>query len=1052
MINRLFTIILLLFTTFCFSDILKPLAVFADGKSAATMPRHTIFINFDLNQSMLIGTSRITLPKNTPLTLECGLLTITGSILERQDSTPIQVETDKDNIIAIPAADTEQTLLLSWTLRADNPYLDDNLISDDGITLAGFWHPIGDQDMLFSLRAALPPHFTGISEGEEITVTETQNSRQFVSTSSIPLRSLHFAAGPYTIRSRELNGVTIYSYFYKEDQQLAPEYLEEAAGYIKRYESLIGPFPYPRYSIVENRLPTGYGMPGFTLLGQAVVRLPFIKDTSLGHEILHSWFGNSVGLAEGSGNWCEGLTSYLADQSYAEDKGEGVEHRKEQILRYEAFVHAGNTMSLNDFSGAGDNRPMARKIRAVGYDKGSMVFHMLRREIGDQAFFLGLSNLYKQKKNKRASWKDLKAAFEAAADKNLDSFFRQWLDRKDIPQLSFQKITMKQEGGQSVIRFRLAQDNEKPYNLLVPVVVHTLTGDVRQVLTLSEPDQLFSITTDSLPTDILLDPDYDVLRHLSDEETPATWNRFLGAQDKTIVIADGDTGAAAYRPLFEVLEKQGAKIKKASEVTNGDLAGGSFLFAGDSPHRNGLFAGLPEKHEGFTLRVRKNPLNHDQTMVLVDSSSPEETGAVLRKLFHYGKYSDLHFSGGKIIDKTIDQTDNGFHLPLISTPSGVPVQTVQDFTTIIDEIGESRVVYVGESHTAYGDHLLQLQILQSLFARDTNIAIGMEMFPRSSQSALDDYIGGTISDEKEFIQKSRYFSVWGFDYRLYRDIIEFAKRHQLPIIGLNLDKKIVSKVFRQGNTDSISEEEQKTIAKERDLNVPGYRDRLQSVHAQHDPSSPSSNFGGFLQAQAMWDETMAESISNYLLAHPERRMVIFAGTGHVYRDSAIPLRVKRRMPKIRQSVLVSDNSLDTGKEQGKQVDYLIFTEPFDLPPEPKIGVVLKEEREIAAEKDSADPKDGDAVKTGRIRVVNISPHGKAGEAGIKEQDVILSVDGMPVHSVADLKIALIDKTPGETVQLKVLRQHALLPDEALEIGVELSSPQAPSMMKPPGHP
>ena len=75
---------------------------------------------------------------------------------------------------------------------------------------------------------------------------------------------------------------------------LVKNYIEHAKRYLKLYERLINKYPYKRFSIVENFLPTGYSMPTYTLLGQEVVRLPFIPETSLGHEILHQWFGNSV--------------------------------------------------------------------------------------------------------------------------------------------------------------------------------------------------------------------------------------------------------------------------------------------------------------------------------------------------------------------------------------------------------------------------------------------------------------------------------------------------------------------------------------------------------------------------------------------------------------------------------------------------------------------------------------------------------------------------------------------------------------------------------------
>lgn len=1047
--NSLFSFVLILTSSVLLYPVITPFPGLARAAVAQNaLPTHTIALSFDLKHSTLSGTSRINLPKNTPLALHCGPLTITGAILEQPNRTPLRIKANPKNIIRLNPGPGSRTLLLSWTLRADNPYADSNLITKNGITLAGFWHPMPEQDMLYTLTAALPPGFTGISEGEQISTTKRKGQQQFQTSFPYPLRGLHFAAGPYTVQSLQYKNVTIYSYFFAEDNHLAAEYLRKAAGYIKRFEALIGPFPYNRYSIVENRLPTGYGMPGFTLLGQAVIRLPFIKDTSLGHEILHSWFGNSIGLAESGGNWCEGLTSYLADQSFARDMDQGTEYRKHQLLQYEAFVHPDNTMPLSGFSGAGDNQPMAKAIRAIGYDKGSMIFHMLSKEIGEDAFFQGLKELYVHKKNQRASWQDLEQAFSRAAGKDLQPFFSQWLKRTDIPKLNIEQVSVEQEDGQSVVKFHLVQKNEQPYALQVPIVVKTLDSERRLVFSVNQPDQEFNILTKTLPTEIVMDPDYDVFRSPAEKEIPPTWSRFLGAEQKTIVLADDEARAAVYQPLADMLRDQGMDVKTASEITNQDLGTGSFLFAGNSGPRRSLFADAGNRGEGFSLQVRKNPLDPGQTMVLVDSGSSSETSAILRKLSHYGKYSSLHFKQGQIKDKQIAPSENGLRLSLLPAPPGIPTQAARDFSGIIKDLEQSRVIYAGETHTDYGDHLLQLQIIQALYAKNkNNLAIGMEMFPRSSQPALDAYIAGEIATEKEFIKASRYFSVWGYDYRLYRDIIGFAKKNNLPIIGLNLDKKIVSQVFKEGNTDTIGEEDLATIAEERDLDVPGYRERLTEVHSRH-KSSPHGNekknntksFGGFLQAQALWDETMAQSITNYLLDNPERTMIVIAGAGHVYKDSAIPLRVQRRMPELRQSVLISDNGMDTGRVQGKQVDYLMFPRPVGLSPAPKVGVMLKEEK--AAENGGKD----------QIRIVGISPHGDGTKAGLKKQDIILSVDGTPIHDVADLKIALLDKEVGETVTLRILRERDLLPDENLDISLKLTSMPSAGLMMPPGHP
>lgn len=112
----------------------------------------------------------------------------------------------------------------------------------------------------------------------------------------------------------------------------------------------------------------------------------------------------------------------------------------------------------------------------------------------------------------------------------------------------------------------------------------------------------------------------------------------------------------------------------------------------------------------------------------------------------------------------------------------------------------------------------------------------------------------------------------------------------------------------------------------------------------------------------------------------------------------------------------------------------MFTEEVELPPAGKIGVVLKQE-----EKSDDRPS--------RVKITGISPLGKAEAAGLEQNDVILAVDNAPVATIADLKIALLDKKPGETVQLNIVRKESVQ-----NIKVELSDMEKTAMMMPAGHP
>jgi uncharacterized iron-regulated protein len=322
---------------------------------------------------------------------------------------------------------------------------------------------------------------------------------------------------------------------------------------------------------------------------------------------------------------------------------------------------------------------------------------------------------------------------------------------------------------------------------------------------------------------------------------------------------------------------------------------------------------------------------------------------------------------------------------------------------------------VGESHTRNEDHLLQLRVIRALFAQNPKLAIGMEMFSQEAQPVLDRYVAGELS-EREFLKQSGYFSKWGFDYRLYREIINFARRHKLPIVALNLEKEIVSKVFKQG-ASALTAEELAKIPTDRDLTIPGYRERIAEVFAMHGQHSKPEQANGFFQAQALWDETMAESVTAFLNSHPESRMVVLAGQGHTDKATAIPPRVARRMPSIRQAVILNSEAEELDQAEA---DYLLFSKPVELPPAAILGVML------------ANTAEGPLVE-------GLSEKSKAGAAGIKKKDVILALDGEPVATIDDLKIILLGKEIGKPVTVRVKRNSGgwFKQDSVLSIPVGL---------------
>src|SRR4029453_353392 len=165
-----------------------------------------------------------------------------------------------------------------------------------------------------------------------------------------------------------------------------------------------------------------------SLLGEQVIRFPFILHSSYPHELLHNWWGNGVFVDFAGGNWCEGLTAYLADHLIAEQRGQGADHRRAILQRVTDYVTPENDFPLTRF--------MSRHnavTEAVGYGKTAMTFNMLREKGGDPQFIKALQEFYRDNRFRLASFDDIRKSFEAVSGLDLRPFFDQGIKNFGTP-------------------------------------------------------------------------------------------------------------------------------------------------------------------------------------------------------------------------------------------------------------------------------------------------------------------------------------------------------------------------------------------------------------------------------------------------------------------------------------------------------------------------------------------------------------------------------------------------------------------------------------------
>ena len=208
-------------------------------------------------------------------------------------------------------------------------------------------------------------------------------------------------------------------------------------------------------------------------------------------------------------------------------------------------------------------------------------------------------------------------------------------------------------------------------------------------------------------------------------------------------------------------------------------------------------------------------------------------------------------------------------------------------TDIVKDLRQSRLVFVGELHTAQSHHHAQLQTVRALKKTGTRVAIGLEMFRRESQPDLDRWVQGELS-EKEFEQI--YYKNWNYPYHLYKDIFLYAREHKIPMVGLNVPPEVTKQVARAG-FDSLSPKQRGDLPMVTCRVDPEYLAFIRRSLAMH--GHGGLDFIRFCEAQLVWDTAMAWSLLHYLEKNPESTVVVVAGSGHSWKKG-IPAQIRSR--------------------------------------------------------------------------------------------------------------------------------------------------------------
>ena len=342
---------------------------------------------------------------------------------------------------------------------------------------------------------------------------------------------------------------------------------------------------------------------------------------------------------------------------------------------------------------------------------------------------------------------------------------------------------------------------------------------------------------------------------------------------------------------------------------------------------------------------------------------------------------------------------------IIHLPTGISVSVDQ----LLDTISSSRVIYIGETHDNLEAHRVQLEIIRRLYGKyPGRIAIGMEMFRRSAQGMLDRWHMGTLPDH-EFQRLFR--QNWGNSYKTYQTIFNYLKQARIPLIGLKSTEETQNQLRKNSLDISIA-----LGFPEMDLEDVYHKDHTMAVFGGH--SGPSGKSTSAYRMMVLWEETMAETVANFLKKdnYNDWKMVVLAGGFHVQYGFGIPKRAFRRIPHdysiILPTVTHIPKQLESRQMEVEVVPIPLYAADFAwkvsykvLPANRiKLGVFLKE------------------LENGLL-VKNVGEGSNAAKAGIQKDDVLLQLDGQQLSGQNDLVDRLQLKKIGDKITLKLRRNN-----------------------------
>ncbi len=448
---------------------------------------------------------------------DAGKGMLVSSVTENGTNLQFQQDNDVVNITAMAKEGSQHTYTITYQgVPADGLIISTNkfgkrtFFGDNWPNRAHNWIPCADDPAdkaTVDFIVTAPDHYQVVANGLKVSETALPNNLKqthWKETALLPTKVMVIGVADFAIdHTGDVKRIPVYTYVFPENKDKGFNSYAVAKEILAYYMDKVGPYAYEKLANVQSKTIFG-GMENASAI--------FYFENSVGdkgieelmaHEIAHQWFGDAASEKNFSHLWLsEGFATYMTNV-YLEHKY-GIDTLKKRLKTDRETVLNFEKSSKTPVVDTTVHSNYMVLLNANSYQKGSWVLHMLRRKLGEDAYWKGIRNYYAKYDGSNANTDDLRTVLEQTSGQNLEQFFKQWLYTPGTPHLS---ITWKYDTSKKAIELHITQKQDVLFDFPLEMSI----GGKRHTITVKNKITTLHVPLKVKPSSVVIDPNVNLL-------------------------------------------------------------------------------------------------------------------------------------------------------------------------------------------------------------------------------------------------------------------------------------------------------------------------------------------------------------------------------------------------------------------------------------------------------------------------------------------------------------------------------------------------------------